>query len=407
MKYNVVLFGGSNSVAMDGLQKGLKQNNIHLTNLALGATTSIQNLYELKRERNQKFLQNADLIITESNVNELEEICDRYSKLSLDFLYEILVYFYEELVKFNKKVLIILLPCDMQNCKIVNNMHYWFARKFGFNIIDMDSYYKMNDLYFFHNLYDSLHPMNSIMRELGINIIKNIIFFQKSKRIKTENYIFKECHIEDLIVRKGSIKRKHYKNSMYNENVMSVDTNTILQFPQKYCGYKIFAIHTWNKDDGLDWYQSTYHLSNIYIQNKNNLIVKSTNFLNSVIELKKEFIIDEQTYITCVIENKNYTEYSRTAACWRPEAVFYDQFDLVGFFLILPNNSFSQKMSCKFLIDKVVEIAKEYDFNHLIPPIVQYKKMIDEYCTIVNPKQLLTLQEQFGYYSAKQRIKNQ
>ncbi|EOH6852570.1 hypothetical protein ACMCY6_001791, partial [Campylobacter jejuni] len=71
MKYNVVLFGGSNSVAMDGLQKGLKQNNIHLTNLALGATTSIQNLYELKRERNQKFLQNADLIITESNVNEL------------------------------------------------------------------------------------------------------------------------------------------------------------------------------------------------------------------------------------------------------------------------------------------------------------------------------------------------
>ncbi|EAH5177959.1 hypothetical protein [Campylobacter lari] len=64
-KYNVVLLGGSNSVMVNGLQKGLRQENVNLTNLALGSTTSIQNLYELKRERNQKSINEVDLIITD------------------------------------------------------------------------------------------------------------------------------------------------------------------------------------------------------------------------------------------------------------------------------------------------------------------------------------------------------
>ena len=49
---NIILLGGSNSVMVNGLQKGLREY-ANVTNLALGATTSIQNLYELKREKNQ------------------------------------------------------------------------------------------------------------------------------------------------------------------------------------------------------------------------------------------------------------------------------------------------------------------------------------------------------------------
>ncbi|ACM63626.1 hypothetical protein L8Y91_03695 [Campylobacter lari] len=64
-KYNVVLLGGSNSVMVNGLQKGLRQDDVNLTNLALGSTNSIQNLYELKRERNQKSINEVDLIITD------------------------------------------------------------------------------------------------------------------------------------------------------------------------------------------------------------------------------------------------------------------------------------------------------------------------------------------------------
>lgn len=47
---NIILLDGSNSVMVNGLQKGLREY-ANVTNLALGATTSIQNLYELKREK--------------------------------------------------------------------------------------------------------------------------------------------------------------------------------------------------------------------------------------------------------------------------------------------------------------------------------------------------------------------
>ncbi|HFZ5152864.1 TPA: hypothetical protein ACIK0Z_001582, partial [Campylobacter jejuni] len=80
---NVVLLGGSNSVMVNGLQKGLKegiekfnttvnkeQEKLKFYNLALRASSSLQNLYELKRDRNKTILKNAELIISESNVND-------------------------------------------------------------------------------------------------------------------------------------------------------------------------------------------------------------------------------------------------------------------------------------------------------------------------------------------------
>ena len=71
---NIILLGGSNSVMVNGLQKGLKQMGINLTNLALGATTSIQNLYEILRDKNKTAIDESDLIITESNINDIEQV---------------------------------------------------------------------------------------------------------------------------------------------------------------------------------------------------------------------------------------------------------------------------------------------------------------------------------------------
>ena len=50
---NIILLGGSNSVMVNGLQKGLREY-ANVTNLALGGTTSLQNLYELKREKKSR-----------------------------------------------------------------------------------------------------------------------------------------------------------------------------------------------------------------------------------------------------------------------------------------------------------------------------------------------------------------
>lgn len=53
-KTKIVLLGGSNSVIVNGLQKGLRQESIELINLALGGTDNLQNLFELVNEKTNK-----------------------------------------------------------------------------------------------------------------------------------------------------------------------------------------------------------------------------------------------------------------------------------------------------------------------------------------------------------------
>ncbi|EIN8025404.1 hypothetical protein LPD37_001494, partial [Campylobacter jejuni] len=106
---NVVLLGGSNSVMVNGLQKGLKegiekfnttvnkeQEKLKFYNLALGASSSLQNLYELKRNRNRTILKNAKLIISESNIN------DSWSYNNFE-IYGIIESFFTELSCLNSK----------------------------------------------------------------------------------------------------------------------------------------------------------------------------------------------------------------------------------------------------------------------------------------------------------------
>ncbi|EJD3103138.1 hypothetical protein M1V08_001704, partial [Campylobacter jejuni] len=127
-KKNIVLLGGSNSVIVNGLQKGLKesikkfnttvakrQEKLKFYNLALGATSSLQNLYELKRDRNKTILKNAKLIISESNVN------DSWSYNNFE-IYEIIESFFTELSCLDTKILILILPFFNHNSKIINQI---------------------------------------------------------------------------------------------------------------------------------------------------------------------------------------------------------------------------------------------------------------------------------------------
>ncbi|EAI4352793.1 hypothetical protein A9386_08255 [Campylobacter jejuni] len=118
-KKNVVLLGGSNSVMVNGLQKGIKEgieefnttidkqeDFLEFYNFAIGGCTAIQNLYEVVRHK--EILDNSQLIITESNVNELHNHVS-IEKLSLVSIYKQLAWFYKELFYLNKKVLILIL----------------------------------------------------------------------------------------------------------------------------------------------------------------------------------------------------------------------------------------------------------------------------------------------------------
>lgn len=393
----VVLFGGSNSIIKNGLQKGLQQENILLYNFALGATTSVQNLYELIRRQDE--VKDADLIITESNINEINFNMFE-TKLSLEVIYRNLYYFYNKLSSFQKKIIILILPSLHGNYKIINNMHRYLGKKFSFNIIDMSNHYERYVLYDFHNSWDMYHPQYTIMNKLGKNIVKNIDLFlqdNQSKYVDRKKVKLNICLANDLVATQGKIKYCKYENSMYIEKVAVIDSKVKLKFPESYHGYKIIAIHTWNRKTNLDYKQCLYHISNICIKNNNKFILKATNSLNSVVELKDEIVIDSNTYVYSSIANEGYTEYHHGSQCKNLCKVLYDTLTLVGFLLLLPDkNEREEQINFESLAKEIIEIPKECNFNHLIPPVEWYKEIINEYCSITDPIKLQPLQNQIN-----------
>lgn len=82
-------------MATYGIRRGLHAHS-NLINLALGKTTSVQNLYELIRYRNQDYIKNTDLIVTESNLNEIYHHAG-YIDLPLHLIALNIQWFYEKL----------------------------------------------------------------------------------------------------------------------------------------------------------------------------------------------------------------------------------------------------------------------------------------------------------------------
>lgn len=253
MQQNIILLGGSNSVMKNGLQKGIKDSLINRSefkvySFGLGACDVIQNFYELKRKRNKKIFENAALIITESNVNDVYSVYESHEKMPLDIFYRNLSWFYQELYFLNKKVVSLLLPNEFENYILINNMHKILCEKYGFNCIDMQDYYESNGLCEFGKRIDWAHQLESIMYRVGKNIIEALDTFKISRKIATtnDNPIFFEYSPKDMIVKSGKLQEDYRVNSMYGEQIYRLDSNTVLVFPKALKDCCLIGLHTWN-----------------------------------------------------------------------------------------------------------------------------------------------------------------
>ena len=212
---NIVLLGGSNSVMVNGLQKRLREY-ANVTNLALGATTNIQNLYELYRERNQEAIKNADLIVTESNINDIDQHAANNCNLSLNLIFKNLQYLYATLYSLNKPVCILLLPFYFKNYQIINNMHRFLANHYGLNIIDIQNYCNFNEMRDFAHKFTH-HQLNVINRNLGKEIAKNIHSFKVSNKNLDINLPKFKILTPENMQRDRKFKIFNPKNSAFDE----------------------------------------------------------------------------------------------------------------------------------------------------------------------------------------------
>lgn len=360
---NIVLLGGSNSVMKKGLQSGLNQENIKLSNLALGGSDALQNLYELKRERNKELIKNADLIISESNINDSIALNSKI-QLSIEIIYRNLYLFYNELSTLNTKILIILLPNgSYRNYKIINKIHLMFIAKFNFNFIDMQKYYEENYLEFFMRAGDIAHQHFCIMEDLGLNIAKNVNCFLTHQVSSSNNIDFKICIPNEFIGE--SVEYNDLKNSQFYERVYILKTGQKFYFNSKFKDYFLIGFHAWFMDRNNLGDFENIRISKLQISNKNNTLfvelVNSYAVFNNIEEM--DFVIDESSFLEVKPLKSIFGENK--------------EFHLIALFLVKTNKELLHWD--ENLIQKDFNLAQSHNFSHLIPTIEKYKFVLEYY----------------------------
>ncbi|MBZ7951289.1 hypothetical protein H2272_05200, partial [Campylobacter sp. W0046] len=140
-----------------------------------------------------------------------------------------------------------------------------------------------------------------------------------------------------------------------------------LKFKSIYHNNIILGVHAWNNQDNSE------------IEIKNDIGNFNRNLNHSF-----SFFFD--TYNRNIKITKNTTILSKN-----------NPVGFVGLLLASTEGNYhNENIDFKALIKENIEIEKEYNFNHLIPPIEWYKEIIDEYCSIMDPIKLEPLQNQIN-----------
>ena len=415
-KQNIILLGGSNSVMVNGLQKGIREGiaklnegkdekeQLEFYNFGLGSSISFQNLYELLRERNQEVLKNTQLIITESNINEIANH-HGYGKIPLETIIRSIEWLYEKLHSLKKKVVILLLPYmnpSFINQQIIDNAHRDCANRYGFNLIDMQTTYKKDNLWNFYGCWGA-HQMASLMKTLGKNITMNFNNFLPPNNLLMASNLpqFEILSPENMELLVGNIEKKELKNSAFCENIFRIANNTKLQFPQKYQGFHLVGLHAWN--EGKPKSGSVYNTySSIMIFNTQQTLIKSSSLIRLFNTISMDFIIDGKTFIEFNSQSLPLTESSEAVIITQDTQIL-NYFDMVDLLLAkegkwdytIPDNN------------EIIIIESKYNFNHLIPDIKLYKEIIDEYCAKMDPIKLAPLQNQLTQVKSQLTSKSQ
>ncbi|MGM8975823.1 hypothetical protein ACTFDJ_08880, partial [Campylobacter jejuni] len=399
----IVLLGASNSLVFNGLQLGLRQENITLYNLSLGGSSALSKIYTLHKQENIKIIKEADLIIVETNIVDLYEvICQN---MTIEQSYRNINWLFEELFFLNIKVVDLLLFeqhfFNQHNklANIIHSAHKQCCQKYGFNFISIHDFYINKNIHYFYLSHpDPAHQISTIMYNLGKNIAHNIENFYPPRilNMRKINPNFSICTPDMFICDKEDIILTEEKDLQHREKVYYLKNDIKLQFPHTFINYYICAIHVWNKVKYAktnDQIRKTY--SSIVIQNLKKSIVKNAAAYNYCFGFyETNFIIDKQSYIFFNYNNLPHTENSAGTLLINNKINVLNFFGVSAFLLADQNGKFDFSEEIKLIQNENITIDKEYDFTYLVPPVEDYKTAIEEYNFRMDPVKLAPLQNQ-------------
>ena len=283
-----VLFGGSNSITSGGIADGLKNHLPHMKNLAAGASSSLQNLFELLRHKDD--ILNSDFVITESNVND-SHIAHTLSNLSL--VLENIDWFYRELSLFEVPVYVLMLPLSRdgsapESPKVVdaiNQCHRKNAHRYGYNLIDVDGRFAaLTDNQMNLMMANERHPIQIFMHRLGENLARHLIDDRRRLSANDSNRLEGLQHSVTLFDEHQN-KKVRKSNTRFDEWLYPLSEPT--EISRKHVGKQVVGIATWSDD-----------FSSAMLANRHTQVVKRFTPFVAFSEILESFHVDDATTLS-------------------------------------------------------------------------------------------------------------
>ncbi|TQR29372.1 alpha-2,3-sialyltransferase [Campylobacter sp. MIT 99-7217] len=289
---------------------------------------------------------------------------------------------------------------DSRIKKLIHKIHAKLSLEFGLNFIDMQEYYEKYELFEFGSRIDGGHQQARIICEFGKNIINSLPYYQKPRtNLKNDLPKFKIINPSQMKLLNGNLKEIIIKNSAFNERIYRLNEDTKLAFAKELNGFYLLGIHSWNNMENREkalqippgWFGMVRNFSSVAFENENEIFTKEMGFINQFISVHKNFKLENTKLF--INKDKKFSEFHVNVETWAEDARQFYTSDIINFFLANACK-LDFEVDFKDIQNTHFQIPKEYNFNHLIPPVEVYKEIIDEYCAVMDTRKLGTLQNE-------------
>ncbi|HID0729126.1 TPA: hypothetical protein R1604_000009 [Campylobacter jejuni] len=362
-KINIVCLGSCDMYPIYGFVDGLRNNHTRVISYGESYNGAHSMIYHLKRNENQNYIKNADLII----VGWITNGCFK----ELIPIYKIL---YNRLYNLKKKILICIWPEADFNDEL-EMFHYKQINHYGFNMLDIRKYCKEKEIFkFYTSYYDWQHPFYSFMSGISKRIINEIDKMQYPKQVNGIDDIDIIVISFSEFVDKNMIEKT--RTFTHYENIYKLKNNKEVKIPSVYKDYILVGIHMINK---------ITH-TNFILKNHNKQFLVSCMSGNYVVPINyNNFIIDEETYIKCSTDDPIKKMHPI-----HPSVDKNVDLGLIAMLFIKDS---------KYLQDDQVgyiecELLSKYDFSYILDFLIEGKNFIEDYNKRQDLLQLVPLQNQ-------------
>ena len=287
----LILLGGSNSVMTYGLNSGLaERNEVELLNYSLGATSSLQNLSAIVEHIED--VKKADLIVTESNVNDLSKV--NVLGVDVGVVADSIDLYYRTLYLLECRVIVIIMPFHKKNesrkldytTVEINKVHIQSAKKYGFDYIDLAAMFDdLGAVELEHLMCDRRHPKPLLMHAIGQSIVQYSL-----ASADTSHHCRKglwDAHVkQDLKVvtadQLTKVEVVERSNNRFKSRLTKISDK--VHIPSDCLGYRLLGISTWGK-------------GGLRLRNQEAEIIKYFSDLRSFQDLVAPFFITEDTFL--------------------------------------------------------------------------------------------------------------